>query len=108
MADFMTHGKSVYEIGESIAWDEAYAFIAYLGNTPGTLIHMTLSEWAYPATREVLANYDILDVLVNQNRPANTPYKEVIKRPWDKTSEEPEIIVGTAVDYETAQDIYKI
>lgn len=99
----VVYHTSVSEIGKSIPWVEAYYLMEHLGSTPGTQTHTILSGWEYAADVKENLLMDILDIIANQNRAKNAPFKPVHERP---NAPKPQVIAGTAVSLEEAMEIY--
>lgn len=105
MIDFRIalNGLSLYDIGETISWGEAYAYIEYLRFTQGTLLHMKESDWDYPLSLEASLQMDANEIAANANRGKGDKYQKLYPRPNDK---KPQVAAGTPVSFEEAQELY--
>lgn len=105
MIDFRVSlgGLSLDDIGETISWAEAYAYIMYLVETPGTYLHMKENNWAFPLSVANSLQMDANEIAANANRDKNTKFEKLYPRPNDEKQQK---IAGTAVSYEEAEKLY--
>lgn len=107
MIDFRVSlgGLSLDDIGETISWPEAYAYIVYLIETPGTYLHMKENGWDYPLSVADALQMDANEIAANYGREKNSKFETLYTRPNEK---KPQVTVGTLVSYEEAEQLYGI
>lgn len=105
MIDFRVSlgGLSLDDIGETISWAEAYAYIMYLVETPGTYLHMKENNWEFPLSVSDSLQMDANEIAANANREKGAKYQKLYSRPNDEKERK---IAGTPVSYEEAEKLY--